>query len=384
MFKRLAPIAASLAVLTALSPALSIAEDAVPAKPAVAVQPKPAAAGILKPGDPAPPLALGKWVKGEPVTEFAKGQTYIVECWATWCGPCIVAIPHVSELQAKYKDKGLTVIGVDVWDEKATDEKVSEFVEKQGEKMNYRVVRDDLSDPAMTRGKMATTWLVPAGQNGIPCSFIINKEGKIAWIGHPMRLDSVLPKVLDGSFDIAKEAESFTKTAEANVKMAALSKEYTGLVKEKDFDGAMKKLDEMAQVKPEMAEQYQVQKVSLLINSKADYKEGNALAAKLADTYKDNARLLGALATLLARPPTGVKPASDPRDLPLALKTAQRAVELSRNADSGALAALAAVQFELGEIDKAIEAQTKAVELAPANAKRFYQQNLDKYAAAKK
>ena len=75
-------------------------------------------------GDPAAQLKYLKWVKGEPV-RIKKGSIYIVEFWATWCGPCKVSIPHLTEMQAKYKDKGVTIIGVS--DEKI--EKVKPFVD---------------------------------------------------------------------------------------------------------------------------------------------------------------------------------------------------------------------------------------------------------------
>ena len=55
----------------------------------------------LKVGDKAPPLGKGQWVKGEPVKEFESGKVYVIENWATWCGPCIAAIPHVTEIQKK-------------------------------------------------------------------------------------------------------------------------------------------------------------------------------------------------------------------------------------------------------------------------------------------
>ena len=73
-------------------------------------------AAELKVGDPAPKLQVGKWVQGDPVKEFDKSKAYIVEFWATWCGPCRVSIPHLNEVHKKYKDKGLIVIGQDVWE----------------------------------------------------------------------------------------------------------------------------------------------------------------------------------------------------------------------------------------------------------------------------
>src|SRR5687768_4785612 len=86
----------------------------------------------LKVGDPAPKLQVDKWVKGEPIKELEKGKVYVLECWATWCGPCVQAIPHVTELQKKYKDKGLVVIGMNVWENDVKE--VEPFVKKMGDK----------------------------------------------------------------------------------------------------------------------------------------------------------------------------------------------------------------------------------------------------------
>ena len=63
---------------------------------------------------------------------------YVVEFWATWCGPCIVMMPHMSHLQQEYRDKGVTFIGFTAKDDRSnTREKVTKFVEKRGPKLKY-------------------------------------------------------------------------------------------------------------------------------------------------------------------------------------------------------------------------------------------------------
>ena len=126
----------------------------------------PAIAQSLKVGDKAPAISVDTWAKGEPVTEFSSDNYYIVEFWATWCGPCIAGMPHVSELQEQYKDEGLVVIGVNIWDD---PRKVKPFMQNGsgatrgksgGDLMQYRVAVDkviDKNDPK--HGAMAIEWM---------------------------------------------------------------------------------------------------------------------------------------------------------------------------------------------------------------------------------
>ena len=83
------------------------------------------------------------------------------------------------------------------------DEKLVEpFLKDMGEKMTYRVSLDDKT--TSKKGTMAETWMDAAGRNGIPSAFLVNTEGKIAWIGHPMELkDSVIDDVLAGKYDMS-------------------------------------------------------------------------------------------------------------------------------------------------------------------------------------
>ena len=68
-------------------------------------------------GDPAPPLFVSRWIKGQKFDRFEPGKVYVLDFWATWCGPCIESFPHLTRLQKQYADKGVTVIGVSIWEE---------------------------------------------------------------------------------------------------------------------------------------------------------------------------------------------------------------------------------------------------------------------------
>lgn len=154
---------------------------------------KAVTAQTLTVGMRAPKLMVAGWVKGTPVEKLKTGKVYVVEFWATWCAPCRTMIPHLTELQTKYKNK-VTIIGVSVLEK--NPDYVPVFVESMGDKMNYAVAKDDLSQPGVANGFMAQNWLTAAGAPGIPWAFIVNKTGKITYAGSSGEVDAALEKVL--------------------------------------------------------------------------------------------------------------------------------------------------------------------------------------------
>jgi len=154
---------------------------------------------VLSPGSAAPNISVSRWVKGKPIEHFEKGRFYVVEFWATWCGPCKANIPHLTELAKKYKGQ-VSVVGVSIWENAKPQpgdyiKRVSDFVSKEGSIMDYNVAVDGPKDD------IANSWVVPAGEKGIPCSFIVDRDGKVAWIGYPAKMDEVLAKVVDNTYD---------------------------------------------------------------------------------------------------------------------------------------------------------------------------------------
>ena len=150
-------------------------------------------------GDPAPPLRIGAWLKGTPVQKFEKGHVYVLEFWATWCKPCIAAMPHLSALARQYRDK-VTIIGMDVYEGKNTSksvDKVKAFVDSMGHRMDYAVAAED-------NNFTVADWIEATGEknSGIPRTFVVNAEGRLAWIGHPKDLDKVLPQIVNNTWDV--------------------------------------------------------------------------------------------------------------------------------------------------------------------------------------
>lgn len=197
-------------------------------------------------GDDAPGVQYSKWLRGAPVASFDGSQLYVLEFWATWCGPCKAAMPHLTELQKQYDGKAI-FIGVGVWEHVADGKPyasslpaVEKFVNGNAANMGYSVIADNNDQ------FMANTWLKAAGINGIPSTFII-KDHKIIWIGHPIALDTTLPKIMDGSYDMQAYKLGYEQKAEASRKqtagMMAAMKPVQDALKAKDYTKAFELME---------------------------------------------------------------------------------------------------------------------------------------------
>ncbi|MEO2036789.1 MAG: redoxin family protein, partial [Planctomycetaceae bacterium] len=167
------------------------------------------AADVLAPGNEAPAIDLAAVVHGPEVRPFSGDHVVVVEFWATWCGPCIRNMPHISALQKQYGSE-VQFIGVTDEDEdtvmeflgRETGDGETEDGETWGDVLSYSIALD-------SHGKTETNFMRAASQNAIPCAFVVNRQGRIAWIGHPASIDEPLSQIVSDTWDIEQARQQF-------------------------------------------------------------------------------------------------------------------------------------------------------------------------------
>ncbi len=295
------------------------------------------AAWALDIGDRAPPLDGVVWLNGEPVQPSKPDGTtrYVVELWATWCPPCRVTAPHLNELQAEFKDRGVVIIGLTDEDES----KVRPFVESM--KLNYRIAIDP---------KRASTEPWFRDVQGIPHAFVVDTNGIIVWSGHPMDgLRGVLSDLLQGAYDPAQRQQ---REELQELLAAALQRQ--------DFSRALELVDRMLRDEPRRMDLHHL-RVGLLAQT-GNMEGAREHQLKVVAVFADSPRELNELAWALVAPsPLPL----ELRDAEVAIRAAQRAVELTGGRDSSILDTLAMTLHFTGLTDAAIEIEQRALDVAP-------------------
>ena len=201
----------------------------------------------LKVGSPAPKIEVEAWAQGSP-QQITNNKIYVLEFWATWCGPCIEAMPHLSTLSEKYRGK-VEFIGVNIADRqqpgereaksKAHLDRVNAWVKANSQKMRYNVALDDAGE------FMNKNWMLAAGRNGIPCTFVV-QNGKIAFIGHPNELEKPLAEIVAGKFDLKAAAAKY----DADLSLGARAAELRTLASKGDLEVTEIAFQEFKKVDP--------------------------------------------------------------------------------------------------------------------------------------
>ncbi len=303
-------------------------------------------------GDKAPDIDIAHWLKGDQVKGFEDGKVYVMEFWATWCGPCRASMPHISKLQEKYKDYDVTVIGV-------SDEDLQTVVkflcktDKEETLWNDKIQYTLATDPDRSVYK---SYMTAAAQRGIPTTFIVGKDQRIEWIGHPMGMDQPLDDVVRDNWDREVAKVKFEEEVAQAREMMKYQRRIKEATDESDWDGAIKAVNELTEIN----ERYFQFKASLfrsMLIKCEDTSRTYGFGREIAKSHWDDAMFLNQIAWFTVDEKEVKK-----RDLKFALETALRANELTEGKDGAILDTVARVYFEQGDLETAVEYQRKAVE----------------------
>jgi thiol-disulfide isomerase/thioredoxin len=311
-------------------------------------------AGTLTIGDNAPAVNITHWVKGEPIEAFETGKVYVVEFWATWCGPCRMSMPHITELQKQYADYDVTIMGV-------SDEKLPIVVDflckadKENVLWNTKIGYTLATDPDRSTHD---AYMKPAAQRGIPTAFVVGKDSRIEWIGHPMNMDDVLAKVVHDEWDRGAFKAKFEQELVAERKLMEVRGKIFEAAEAKEWDKAIALAHELEG----SHSAYGYLKGNLfvqMLRTSDDYGRTYKFGRTVMKDFWDDPMLLNMMSWSTVDE-KGVKE----RDLEFAMEAALRANELTNEENAPILDTVARVYFEKGDLESAVEWQRKAVKHA--------------------
>ncbi len=146
----------------------------------------------LEPLKPAPPLNIKHWIqpREQPPSGWQdlSGKVVVIEFWATWCGPCVAAIPHLNEVARKFQNRGVQIISVS--DEEATT--VEKFLAKRP--IEGWVALD-------TDGSIFNTYAVQAR----PRTALVDARGNLLALADVDQVtDEILEQLLAGNVDAVR------------------------------------------------------------------------------------------------------------------------------------------------------------------------------------
>lgn len=292
-----------------------------PMGPARALGDNPRRPYTLMVGDEAPFLKFSDYILGEPVTQWEKGKVYVLFPFALFCDPCLEELQTLTRLQNELSGQGVTIIGVTSPSPNHTEEMVRKYIfETMADKIGFHVAWD-------RPRRFFDSLLYPAGRSSIPTVAIIDREGRLAYLGGAEFYERTLKQIASGLFDIETAERAYVN----EIQVGWAYQHFEKFLKEKNFADA--------------------------------YTLGRAIVFdRGADVYFANANLAWAI----------VDPVNPPEqtDLELALSAAARAYGLTEGRVAVANETLARVHFVRNELVEAVRFQREAVNVSKSDKQR--------------
>ncbi len=147
-----------------------------------------------------------------------KGKVLLLNLWGVWCGPCRIEMPHLVEMQDKFREQGFQVIGLNIGDEDLqpdTTDRIQKFAAEM--KLNYELARID--------NNLTNEFNKLARFDGVPISMLIDRDGRLrgvfAGAGPKVitRMKEVVPQVIEGKETIKPPGEPANKASEQKLEV---------------------------------------------------------------------------------------------------------------------------------------------------------------------
>jgi hypothetical protein len=148
-------------------------------------------------GEPAAPLVVKEWIKGKPVEVKAGTNIFVVEIFTTGSVASRASITNLNALQRRFKDQGVVVVGIS--DDPA--DRLKGFLAEAGAAIEYAIAADN--------GRKTTmNYMMPVGRRGVPYAFVVGKDAKLLWHGHPREgLAEALEQITAGRYNVELAAK---------------------------------------------------------------------------------------------------------------------------------------------------------------------------------
>ncbi|HRZ98236.1 MAG TPA: TlpA disulfide reductase family protein [Paludibacter sp.] len=157
-------------------------------------------------GDRAPELVITDYIQNVPLDKSFRNKYILLEFWATWCAPCLGAVPHLNELKDKYKNREDILVLSMTYEE---PEKVKKTLARV--KFKTAVVSDQ------TQKTLQNFGVESKGSITVPRTVLIDNKGIIKWIGNPNNLtDSIFDRFVNG-MNLIQEKKQLNDKSEAKI-----------------------------------------------------------------------------------------------------------------------------------------------------------------------
>ena len=185
-------------------------------------------------------------------------------------------------------------------------------------------------------------WPRKINHHGIPNAFIINRDGVIAWIGHPLTLDKheeILTDIVSGHYDLAKAKVDYQKQFDTESQLQQLRETLDASINQRKWDDAQLSLSKLYALMPSLTNGFYSYQLMILIGQRK-YDAAYQFADLLGQIHSTNQYWLNSLAWAICRSEN-----PDTRCLQLGEKMASRGVQMENGKDEAALDSLARTQL---------------------------------------